>query len=236
MEQFVQFFRAHAGGGDHHVLDTGPGHNGVDVLKGAQIFPFADVVFGSCVVHVADYVVVQAQVLFDAVDEQPGSLAAADEQEGNLAHAGPVQDPVDDVPGQGHQQEGQEPQQAYVQPGGGAGDVGGVHQHDDGAGGVGAAVENLFHEFPPAHGFLVDAGLAEEQDEQQRKRDVGVHPGDMQGVVAHEQGPQGIGQTLCNKDDDPVRDGIDRGQKVVQVVVDKGFGCMCRAAGCLCHI
>lgn len=236
MEQFIEFFRVHAGSGDHDVLDAGGGNDAVDVVKGAQVFPFANVVLGACVVHVADDVVIEAHVLFDAVDEQPGGFAAADEQEGDLAYAGPVQDPVHDIPGQGHQQEGQDPQEADIQPGGAAGNVGGVHQHDDGTGGVGAAVEDFFHEFPPAHGLLVDAGLAEEQDEQQGKRDVGVHPGDVQGVVAHKQGPQGIGDALCNEDDDPVRDGVDRGQEVVQVVVDKGFGCMCRAAGCLCHI
>lgn len=102
--------------------------------------------------------------------------------------------------------------------------MGQIDKDHDGPACIGAASAYAFHQLPVAHMLGIDASLPEKQKEQQRKGDPQVEPGHVEMGIPGKGSPQMVSQEFGEQDHQPVCYGIDGGQEIIQVMMDKGIG------------
>ena len=191
VDQAVQLVWRQAGGGDAHVLDLGLIDHFHHLAEGAQVGQVPHVFFlRACIVHVANDVEVQPHIVPDALEHQVGGLPGPHQEHRNTAHSGPVQDMGEEIPGQGHQHNGEDPQQPHKEPGSAGGNVGQIDEHHNGSRRIGTAPADTFHQLPVAQVPGVDSSLAEKQQEEQGEGHPEVQPGHVEMGVAGDGSPE----------------------------------------------
>ena len=145
VDQAVQLVWRQAGGGDAHVLDLGLIDHFHHLAEGAQVGQVPHVFFlRACVVHIADDVEVQPHIVPDALEHQVGGLPGPHQEHRHAAHSGPVQDMGEEIPGQDHQHNGEDPQQPHKEPGGATSNMRHIYKNNNCSSCIGTTSENTF--------------------------------------------------------------------------------------------
>ena len=125
VDQLVQSFRAQPRNGDTDILDLGLFNDFHHLAESTQVRQVSHIFFlRAGVIHVADDVEVQTDIIPNALEHQTGRFSGPHQEHRNAPHPSPVQEMGKKVTGESHQDNGKDPQKAYKEPGGTGGNMG----------------------------------------------------------------------------------------------------------------